>query len=71
MDHYDANGQNAGYSVPGILGGANHYDGSGNYAGFSTPNILSGNTYHGVDDDPPDPFEPFRDSGFGDDDGFI
>ncbi len=72
MNHYDDRGQSAGYSIPGILGGSSHYDGSGEFAGYSTPNIIAGSTFHSVSDsDSEDPFDPFRDSGIGEDDGFF
>ena len=52
--------------------GSSHYDETGEYKGYSTPNIFAGSTFHSVSDaDSEDPFDPFRDSGIGEDDGFF
>lgn len=49
MNHYDADGHSADYSVDGLLDGQKHYDADGFYAGFSTPNIITWSAFHGAD----------------------
>ena len=68
MNHYDAEGHHAGYSIPGLLGETEHYDESGEFAGYSTPNLFAGSTFHSErDSDSADPFDAFKDSDIGDD----